>query len=188
VRLPPRQRGPQYRSQEISSMAYVLNALVAHVDVLNNMALPAVPLVQDLGLAPLDREFWRSLGGSAQPLLREWEARHAPDEDFDDPTERVRLIAKATASFAKLETLAKPFSTQFPIAYLESDYGREAVAAWSRSDLVVQLVATDGAINQALRRIGVAGGALDGEFTALGLGRFRSTEDWRVVASPHLDK
>jgi hypothetical protein len=75
-----------------------------------------------------------------------------------------------------------------PIAYLESDYGHEAVAVWSQSDLVVQLIATEGAINQALRRIGVTSGALDGEFAVLGLGRFRSTEDWRMVAFSQLDK
>jgi hypothetical protein len=171
-------------------MAYVLNALIADLDLLRRATLPVVPLSQGKGLVPLDATFWRELGGMSRPLLSEWDARHPSAEDFDDPSERATHIAKAATSFTQLAALVEQLSTAGPVAYVESNYwagsGSEAAAVWNDGVLALHpLVAAD-AVNQALRRIGVSGGALDGEFTVLGLGRFRMTDDWRKAANQPL--
>src|SRR5688572_14578138 len=115
-------------------MAYVLNALVADLEVLSRATLPVVPLAQGKGLVPLDNKFWLELKGTSQPLLGDWSTRRAPDEDFEGPSERARRIERAAASFAQLTPRAQQLSMGGPVAYLESDSwagsGSEAAAVW----------------------------------------------------------
>jgi hypothetical protein len=88
-------------------------------------------------------------------------------------------------------------SQLFPLAYIETDYfgglGMQAAIAWqagrikfgpeqSKSEWVNgQFSSTpllDSAINHSLRLIGVVRGTHIDEFEALGLGQYRSDEDW----------
>lgn len=79
-----------------------------------------------------------------------------------------------------------------PVAYLEAETfggtGTQAMVLWRDGEVWLGPVTTrataaresaeDGAVNQALRHLGVGRpGAID-EFDALGLGRHRHTEDW----------
>lgn len=166
-------------------MSYVLNAFVGDLDLLRRSHLPIVGLSQGKALVPLDGEFWRKLGGSSQPLLRDSDARRASDADFEDPSERSAHIEKAAASFALLTAFARTLSMAGPIVYLESEYwagaGHEASAVWDHGALVLPALVAPDAVNRALRVLGVT--APDEEFTALGLGRFRSTDHWRKVAT-----
>jgi hypothetical protein len=172
-------------------MAYVLNAVVANLDILRHASLPIVPLSQGKGLVPLDSEFWRKLRGASLPLLREWAGRHAPNGDFENPSERGTDIAEAAASFGLLATFVQQLSVAGPVAYVESNYwagsGSEASAVWADGVLILQPQVAPDAVNQALRTAGVTGGAIDGEFTVLGLGRFRNTDEWRKAATELLD-
>jgi hypothetical protein len=169
-------------------MAYELNALIADRALLWATSLPSVPLAQGKGLVPLDRDFWRTLAGTSQPLLREHGARHAPDGDFADSRERAQRIETATVSFARLAALVERLALPGAVAYVESDYwggaGNEAAALWDHGALVLAPLVGAGAIDHALQRLGVTGGALHGEFAVLGLGRCRGTQEWRRSAGP----
>ena len=108
------------------------------------------------------------------------------------------------APFEHLERLtvrlgewAESFSAACPLAYVETDYfggdGGQAAVAWTAGRLAFgpaltrdyweggnfhQTPLLDGAINQAVRLLGVDRGAVRDEFDALGLGRHRSNESW----------
>lgn len=98
---------------------------------------------------------------------------------------------------ARLGAWAEAASTALPVAYVETDYfggdGWQTAMAWARGRVVFGPIRTsdlyeggkyvptpllDGAINQAVRLIGVDRGSARDEFEALGLGRHRSNESW----------
>jgi hypothetical protein len=82
-----------------------------------------------------------------------------------------------------------------PVTYVEAEFfggeGHQAALVWDHGMRVLEVIEPEpeagapapplreGAINQALRRLGVsvATGEVD-EFDTVGLGRFRSTEEW----------
>jgi hypothetical protein len=148
-----------------------------------------VPLGQGLGLAPITDELFDEITGEIQAA-------------GDDPHPGLRKMSPGLAE------LAVRLSDRTPVAYIETDYfggkGAQAAIAWDRGRVVVGPLNTGdgtpsarGAINRALRYLGVAlptragrvvsrvltalglpcGLILD-EFGAVGLGRFRSDEDW----------
>jgi len=108
------------------------------------------------------------------------------------------------APFGDLERLttrlgawAEEVSGEFPLAYVETEYfggeGSQAAMVWAAGEVVFGPVRTsdlreggnssarkllDGAINRALRHLGVNRGAVRDEFDALGLGQHRSNESW----------
>lgn len=103
----------------------------------------------------------------------------------------------------RLARWAADQSQQFPLAYVETDYfggdGWQAAVAWVEGCVVYgparttdlyeggRLVPTpllDGAINRAVRHLGVDRGAVRDEFDALGLGRHRSNERWLEGLDP----
>jgi hypothetical protein len=92
---------------------------------------------------------------------------------------------------------AQRTSEETPIAYIETDYhggdGAQSSIVWSRGQCILGPLETvdgyqdgkvvdtpllDGAINQAMRRLGVDRGDVRDEFDALGLGWNRSNDDW----------
>jgi hypothetical protein len=98
---------------------------------------------------------------------------------------------------ARLGAWAEEISGQFPLAYVETDYfggeGSQVAMVWAGGEVVFGPVRTsdlreggkfprtkllEGAINRALRHIGVERGAKRDEFDALGLGQHRSNESW----------
>lgn len=170
-------------------MAYALNALIAEFELLRGVLdLPVVALPRGRGLMPLPLEFWRARGHHARPLIHESERRIAPDDDFDDPAERARCIDQASTSFAWIaeicaRTSARPGAL---LAYVEADFfggsGNQAAAVWEAGQRVLGPIVEARAIDLALARIGVVRRGLDDEFSALDLGRCRTTEAWLKLA------
>jgi hypothetical protein len=98
---------------------------------------------------------------------------------------------------ARLSAWAEEQSCIFPLVYIETDYfggdGWQAAMAWVGGRAIFGPVRTsdeweggkfvptpllEGAINQAVRHLGVKRGAARDEFDALGLGQHRSNESW----------
>ena len=61
--------------------------------------------------------------------------------------------------------------------------GTQACAIWKHGILLVEPTFRKGAINMALRVLGVEKGRSHDEFAALGLGRYRHTEQWKGFKS-----
>ena len=168
-------------------MAYVLNALIADLELLQGAGhLAVVPLAQGKGLVPLGDEYWRKGGYSSQPICREWEARTTGDDEFENIEERQHCIDKAATAFAWMaaqcaQLCSAPSAT---LAYVEAEYfggaGTQAVAVWEGGHLVFGPVVSDKAIDHALARIGVKAWIRD-EFDELQLGRCRMTSDWLAL-------
>jgi hypothetical protein len=97
----------------------------------------------------------------------------------------------------RLGAWAEDQSRHFPLAYVETDYfggdGWQAAMAWTNGRVVFGPVRTsdlweggkfiptpllEGAINRAVRHLGVERGTAQDEFDALGLGRHRSNDSW----------
>ena len=92
---------------------------------------------------------------------------------------------------------AQRTSRETPIAYIETEYhggmGSQSSIVWSggtcilgpletvdgyRDGKVVETPLLEGAINQAMRQLGIERGDIRDEFDALGLGWNRSNDDW----------
>jgi hypothetical protein len=161
-------------------MGHHIRGFVARSDDLQRAAahLPGarvVPLSLGFGFLPITDQ----LAGEDEPV---------PFEHLDRLT-------------ARLGAWAQGHSGEFPLAYIETDYfggdGWQAAIAWVGGRVAFGPVRTsdrweggkfvptpllEGAINQAVRLIGVHRGSVRDEFDALGLGRHRSNESWLSVA------
>jgi hypothetical protein len=100
---------------------------------------------------------------------------------------------------AEIDAWASEASEHFPIAYVETDYfggiGSQSAIVWRDGQVAFGPVTTkdfageksvplpQGAINRALRELGVARGRHRDEFEAVGLHRHRDNEDW--IAATH---
>lgn len=116
-----------------------------------------------------------------------------PDEmvESDEAAASVRGFDNFTD---RLEKWAVAVSKHFPIAYIETEYfggvGTQSAALWDAGKLTIGPLSfgpvsnlpvgprLDWPINKVLRGLGVNHGAQIDEFAALGLGRYRSNEDW----------
>jgi hypothetical protein len=113
---------------------------------------------------------------------------------WDDPAAEYEYLDRLTAAMA---AWAVEQSRRFPIAYVQTDYhggtGSQCAVVW-RDGVVsfgpVETVDTyekatpllDGAINRAVRFLGVERGHARVEFEALGLNLYRDNEDWVEAA------
>jgi hypothetical protein len=119
-------------------------------------------------------------------LSPEWALIPMTPELFDEITDRVDggdlaepaafwLFGPAQLAWALQE------SQHGPIVYFETDYfggvGTQAAGAWSGDRELVAPTKAHGAINLALRAVGIERRSVD-EFASIGLDRFRSNEDW----------
>lgn len=132
------------------------------------------------------------LGFAFLPVTKELagDDKPAPFEHLERLTERLGAWAEAQ-------------SASFPVAYVETDYfggcGWQAAVAWAGGHVVFGPVRTadlpeagkfvptpllEGAINRAVRHLGVERGSVRDEFDALGLGRNRSNKEWLDEAEP----
>lgn len=80
---------------------------------------------------------------------------------------------------------------QVPLAHVETDYfggaGDQSAAVWDKGQKVYRRKAT-GAINEALRQIGVKeAGGMD-RFDTVGLGKYRTNEDWAEHGTEELER
>jgi hypothetical protein len=77
---------------------------------------------------------------------------------------------------------AQRISSIAPVAYIEAEFfggaGGQSAVVWSRGLEAMAPTHLQGAINQALRFLGIQIGNVHDEFEALGLGRNRDTRDW----------
>lgn len=78
--------------------------------------------------------------------------------------------------------LCRKLSRHGLIAYVEAEFfggaGEQAHVLFKDGVGLGSPVIAEGAINQALRHLGVLPGRHHDEFAAVGLGRFRDTDDW----------
>jgi hypothetical protein len=127
-----------------------------------------------------------NLGYSFLPITDELVA------DTDDVTHEIlHRLSKSLIHWAEHT------SNKSPIAYIETDYhggmGSQSSIVWSlgkcafgptetvdgyRDGKMLKTALLDGAINQAMRQLGVDRGDARDEFDALGLRSNRSNEDW----------
>ncbi|MDX6312480.1 MAG: hypothetical protein QOF84_3726 [Streptomyces sp.] len=157
-------------------MTYVLEALVAHADLLDVLSQDLVasrlaPLAQGLALIPMTRAL-----------------AHALDDGRDD---RPLGFWQLPSGF---DRVLADRSQDGPIAYVEAEYfggtGEQRSAVWDAGALVLgplhlpeyQPFPADGSpISQALRRLGASAGDAFDEFAAVGLESHRHTEDWAAA-------
>ena len=113
---------------------------------------------------------------------------------WDDPAAEYEYLDRLTAPIA---AWAVEQSRQFPLAYIQTDYhggtGSQCAAVWRDGTLRFGPVETvdeyqamtpllEGAINRAVRFLGVDRGQVRDEFEALGLNLYRDNEDWIEAA------
>ncbi len=124
-----------------------------------------IDLEEGLGLVPLSESLLRE-------IQREWqgseESTHVADvfEFLTPPVENwVRALSMGSA-----------------IAYMETEYfggeGFERSAIFRDSNVVLGPLDGAGAVNRALRALGIEAKPGQEEFDAVGLGRHRSLEEW----------
>lgn len=144
-------------------MGYTIQALIAKSETFSG-ALPeklqVVRLQGGIDMIPLGTEVRKFYGISLCPLTDEGKK--------EIPT---RLLG-----------LCKRLSESATIAYIEAEFfggeGMQAHALFSQSNAMGPAVISAHAINEALCSLGVARGASRDEFEAVGLGRFRDTDEW----------
>jgi hypothetical protein len=165
-------------------MGYGLSAVLGSPEAVSSLPerfgeAKRVPLTPTLSLVLLTSRLARELGERSR-------------------RERSPLLFKNRVPGA-LERFLVEASHAAPVAYVEAEFwggeGHQAAAVWDRGVRVLDVIEPEpeagvparplreGAINQALRRLGVrvTGGEVD-EFDSVGLGRFRSTEEWLDAA------
>ncbi|MER5549772.1 hypothetical protein ABT072_47120 [Streptomyces sp. NPDC002589] len=150
---------------------YCLQAVIATESVLRELAgsiteASIVPLGQHLWLLPMTDALFDTVAAAGAP----------------------ELDGKAPAGFDRLLTAC---SETGPVAYVEAEYfggaGTQTAQVWDAGKTVLgPLFLAEGEpsptsgtpISQALRRLGAAKGDHVDEFSAVGLGRHRDTDDW----------
>ena len=152
-------------------MAYTLQALIADEAVIRT-AVPTdavvVRLPQGKAMIPLSNRMREDHDIPFLPLTDEATAAVAVPES-------IAIIAESVAKAGK-------------VAYVEAEFfggdGTQACVTWGGTGQGSKPVVNVGAINTALRFLGVQVGDHHDEFDALGLGRHRGTEDWEHLAEP----
>jgi len=150
-------------------MSYTLEAVLLDAQGAKfNHQLPVYPLLHGVTLIPITAELLSERFGF-------------PDLDHAGPFWKLGPA---------LETLLTEISQAGAVAYVEADYfggtGTQVAAVWWRGQCVLGPVCSDGAgaINHALRRLGVPHSAERDAFDEVGLGRFRHTEEWMMGSGP----
>lgn len=165
------------------SVGHQLEGFVASVPVLTGAAAPIPgarvrPLAAGLGLLPSSDAFFDHVTrGDASPVPPEFEAFSLLSQPLIDWATRL--------------------SREGPVAYVETDFfggvGTQAAVVWAGGRIllspldsshawedgrVVRHGTQGGAVNAALRALGVVASPPKDEFEAVGLGDYRGTEDW----------
>jgi hypothetical protein len=142
-------------------MAYTIQAFIGRPDslVLDGMPDAQVKeLTDDLSILPLADPLPSQLGIGNLPLT-------------DDHLEAVDAISRIGAQLSKLGR----------VVYVEAEYfgsGTQASCLFENGNLVKGPLLSQGAINEALRFLGVTAMQGADEFATVGLGKRQHTEDW----------
>lgn len=150
-------------------MSYTLQAFVTD-DIPVGTAIPSnavvVRLPQGKTMLVLSEQLREAHGIPFLPLT---------DEGATELPSSIAVIAEAIAKARK-------------VAYVEAEFfggdGTQACVTWDATLAPSRPLVDPGAINAALRFLGVKVGDHHDEFDALGLGRYRDTEDWLRIAEP----
>jgi hypothetical protein len=143
-------------------MGYYLQAFIGKADALGKHTSEfqharLIPLTQGMALIPLTDDLHDEIGSG-------------------DEAERFEKLSPA------VEQWAQRISSGAPIAYIEAEIfggvGEQSAVVWSGSLRVIEPIHSQGAINQALRFLGVRIDSAHDEFDAVGLGQHRDTHDW----------
>jgi hypothetical protein len=144
-------------------MTYMLQAIVGTretMDAGSPEGLVTIDLTGALKLAPLTSEVRKRYDIPVFPLT---------DEGLETLPQSV-------------ESLCLQLSRHGLVAYLEAEFwggsGMQAHALFKDGVSLGPAVIGEHAINQALRSFGVSPGSHHDEFAAVGLGRYRNTDDW----------
>jgi hypothetical protein len=149
-------------------MAYRLEAFLGTQDALRSLAehhgdLRIVPLSQGIAIAPLTPDLRASLASMV-------------DIGDPDPSWPFRKLSKDAGHRAVQQ------SGRHRLAYVEAEYfggaGDQAAVVWEGGAVRNGPLATENAIDQALRDLGVVANAGTDEFDTVGLNRWRSTSEW----------
>jgi hypothetical protein len=147
-------------------MAYVISAFVARIPTLEAIAqryqnAVVVPLAQGFGLIPITHALRQEIHADDAARLYEF-------YEFTEPIQKIAVNASPLSS----------------IAYIEAEFfggdGTQAGIVWQQGQVIFEPLLSEeiGVIDQVLRTLGVQVGADHDEFDALGLGKYRDTEDW----------
>jgi hypothetical protein len=154
-------------------MGHHIQAIIGSKHVLDSLqqrfgGTTVVGLNQGLFLLPMLEGFYDALPSAVDTLA--WEG------DF-----HFRFLD------AKVVALLIDASKKDAVAYVETEYfggaGDQGAIVAREGKIVFGPVEGDGSINAALRMIGAKKESAHDEFDAIGLGRFRSNEDW--IEQPH---
>lgn len=148
-------------------MGHHIEAFIARLEILQKGleypgAVPLIPLAQGFGLLPVTDALEKALGDGG---------------DAENPYEAFWRLS------APLAGLGKQISAAGKVAYVETDYfggsGSQTAMIWDKGAVIEPPCQSRiGAINQVLARLGVEKGDATDRFEALGLGRYRSNEEW----------
>ena len=148
-------------------MSYTLQAIVGLQQTVRDASsehLAAIALTDMLKMVPLTAQARKHHDIPFLPLT---------DEAEEVLPESIALLCRSLSSYSF-------------IAYLEADFfggaGQQAYALFKDGVALGPPVIAEGAINQALKYLGVLPGRHHDEFAAAGLGRFRDTDDWTSEA------
>lgn len=147
----------------VIGMAYTLQAVIARSGAFSGplpQGLEVIRLIGGMDMLPLSTEALKAHDIPFCPLTDEGEKELPP----------------------QLLKLCKQLSKQCTLAYVEAEFfggaGAEARALFSDGKAIGQAVVSEGAINEALRYLGVAKGDAHDEFEAVGLAQHRDTDEW----------
>ena len=165
-------------------MAHHIQAFISREELLREITQHyptaiVIPLSQGFGMLPVTKPFYDGLPNPQHP---------------DEADNRFLYLGP------KLLQIGKAFSVKAPLAYVETEYfggaGFQGAVVWANGQMIFGPALTgdgedfqtddlpDGAINIALRKLGVLRGNSHDEFDAVGLGNHRDNESWIEEMTP----
>jgi hypothetical protein len=144
-------------------MAYTIQAIITKETVSSLYSGPGLSwttLSQAMTLAPLGTSFC--------------EQNSIPFLPFTD--EGLKSVP------AQIAEICEAISLNGKVAYIEAEFhggdGGQAAILWNKGKIISEIIVAEDAINQALKYLDVKNIECRDEFEALGLGRYRKTDDW----------
>jgi hypothetical protein len=152
------------RQLERTRMGYYLQAIVGKQQTLAQHSsdfqhVRVVPLAQGIAIIPLTNDLYEEITDG-------------------EGVERFEKLCQG------VEEWTQRISVAAPVAYIEAEFfggtGGQSAVAWSGGSRVLGPIHAEDAVNQTLRFFGVRVDGAHDEFDAVGLGRHRDTDDWKV--------
>lgn len=152
-------------------MAYFLQAIIADQDLLNKSRFNGdfiVSLPQNIAMLPF-----------VESLKEKYSFPYFPIMGID----KIEIPQPIMQACSDLSEHGKA-------AFIEAEFhggdGTLACVVWKHGTLLIEPTLSQGAINMALRVLGVEKGPFHDEFEALGLDRCRDTEQWKNLKADNI--